>query len=50
MATVYSGNGTAALAIPPMSPGQFLAVSWTGATVGDTVAVNVIGTMDALTI
>lgn len=49
VATLYSGNGTAALAIPPMSPGQFLVVAWSGAHPGDTAAVNVIGTMDALT-
>lgn len=47
--TVYSGNGTVALAIPNMSPGQFLVIRWTGATSGDTAAANVIGTMDALT-
>jgi len=49
VATIYSGNGTAALAIPPMSPGQSLAVIWTGAAPGDTAAMNIIGTMDALT-
>jgi hypothetical protein len=48
VATLYSGNGTAALAIPPMTPGQFLVVAWSGAHPGDTAAVNVIGTMDAL--
>jgi hypothetical protein len=47
--TVYSGNGTVALAIPSMSPGQFLVVQWTGAKSGDTAAANIIGTMDALT-
>lgn len=47
--TVYTGNGTVALAIPPMSPGQALIASWTGAHPGDTVAFNAIGTMDALT-
>ena len=47
--TVYSGNGTVALAIPSMSPGQTLIVAWTGGTSGDTAAANVIGTMDALT-
>ena len=47
--TVYSGNGTVALAIPDMSPGQTLIISWTGAKSGDTAAANVIGTMDALT-
>lgn len=46
--TLYSGNGTLALAIPPMQPGQYLVVVWTGANNGDTAAVNVIGTMDAL--
>lgn len=49
VATVFSGNGTAALAIPDMTPGQFLVVAWTGATHGDTVSLNIIGTMDALT-
>ena len=49
VATVYTGNGTVALAIPDMSPGQTLIVAWAGATTGDTAAVNIIGTMDALT-
>ena len=43
------GNGTYALAIPSMTPGQFLVIVWTGAHNGDTAAANVIGTMDALT-
>lgn len=47
--TVYSGNGTVALAIPSMTPGQYLVIAWTGAHPGDTAAANVIGTMDALT-
>lgn len=47
--TVYSGNGTVALAIPSLSPGQYLVIAWTGAHPGDTAAANVIGTMDALT-
>jgi len=47
--TVYSGNGTVALAIPSMSPGQFLVIKWSGAHNGDIAAANVIGTMDALT-
>lgn len=42
------GNGVYALAIPPMTPGQYLIVVWTGGTNGDTAAANVIGTMDAL--
>jgi hypothetical protein len=44
-----AGNGTVALAVPPMQPGQVLIVTWTGATVGDTAGLNVVGTMDALT-
>ena len=48
VSTVYSGNGTVALAIPDMTPGQTLVVSWSGATPGDTAALNIIGTMDAL--
>lgn len=46
--TVFSGNGTIALALPPLSPGQYLIAIWTGATNGDVAAVNVVGTMDAL--
>jgi hypothetical protein len=46
--TVFSGNGTVALAIPSMTPGQVLIVSWTGANQGDQAAANMIGTMDAL--
>jgi hypothetical protein len=49
VASVFSGNGTAALAIPSMSPGQVLIVTWTGGHPGDTAAFNVIGSMDALT-
>ena len=46
---LFSGNGTVALAIPNMSPGQSLIVKWTGGHNGDIAACNVIGTMDALT-
>ena len=46
--TRYTGNGTVALAIPPMTPGQVLIISWSGGTTGDLAAANVIGTMDAL--
>jgi hypothetical protein len=49
MATVYSGNGTAALAIPSMQAGDLIIVTWTGAILGDTAAFNVTGLMDALT-
>lgn len=49
VATQYTGNGVVALAVPPMTPGQVLIVSWSGAHPGDTAALNIIGTMDALT-
>jgi hypothetical protein len=47
--TVFTGNGTVALAIPDMSPGQVLIVTWTNGHPGDTAAFNIVGTMDALT-
>lgn len=47
--TVFTGNGTVALAIPSMSPGQVLIVTWTNAHSGDTAAFNIVGSMDALT-
>lgn len=49
VASVFTGNGTAALAIPAMTPGQVLIITWTNAHPGDTAAFNVVGTMDALT-
>jgi hypothetical protein len=49
VASVFSGNGVAALAIPPMQPGEFVIVTWTGGHPGDTASMNVLGTMDALT-
>jgi hypothetical protein len=49
VATVFTGNGTVALAIPSMSPGQVLIVTWVNGHAGDTAAFNVIGSMDALT-
>lgn len=49
VASVFSGNGTVALAIPNMTPGQLLIVQWTGGHAGDTAAFNIIGTMDAIT-
>jgi streptogramin lyase len=45
---VYTGNGTAALALPNMTPGQVVTVIWTNAHPGDTAALNIIGTMNAL--
>lgn len=47
--TVYTGNGTVALAVPDMQPGDLVIVQWTGAHQGDVAAVNITGTMDALT-
>lgn len=47
--TVYTGNGTIALAVPDLQVGDQLIVSWSGAKPGDVAAVNIIGTMDALT-
>jgi len=49
VATVFSGNGTAAVAIPSMQPGEFIIVTWANGHVGDTASFNVIGTQDALT-
>jgi len=46
--SVFTGNGTVALAIPSMAPGQVLIVTWTNGHAGDTAAFNVVGTMDAL--
>jgi hypothetical protein len=48
-AAVFSGNGTAAVAIPAMQPGESVIVTWTNGHPGDTASFNVIGTMDALT-
>lgn len=42
------GAGTIAVAVPPMSPGQYLIFQWTGANPGDVASVNVIGTMDSV--
>jgi hypothetical protein len=46
---VFGGNGVVALAIPSMSPGQVLIVTWSNGHAGDTAAFNIVGTMDALT-
>jgi hypothetical protein len=44
-----AGADTVALAVPPLSPGQLLIVQWSGGNPGDACTVNVVGTMDALT-
>jgi len=48
VATVFTGNGTIGNVPAQMAPGQTFIVTWTGATPGDTVALNISGTMDAL--
>jgi hypothetical protein len=48
-ATVFSGNGTAAVAIPSMQPGENVIVTWVNGHAGDIASFNVIGTQDALT-
>jgi hypothetical protein len=47
--TAYpGGTGTIALAVPSMTPGQYLIFTWTGANDGDLASVNVIGTMSSV--
>jgi hypothetical protein len=43
------GLGTLAVAVPSMTPGQYLIGVWTGGNPGDVASINVIGTMDTLT-
>jgi hypothetical protein len=43
-----NGGGVLAAALPNIQPGQFLIAVWSGANSGDTAAMNVQGTMDAL--
>ena len=47
--SVFSGNGVAALAVPPMQAGDLVFVTWVNGHTGDVAALNIIGTMDALT-
>ena len=49
LGTLNPGTGVLGLAVPSMSPGQYLITVWTGGNPGDVAAVNVVGTMDALT-
>jgi hypothetical protein len=44
-----AGADTIALAVPPLTPGALIIVQWSGGKPGDSCTVNVIGTMDALT-
>jgi hypothetical protein len=48
VATLYTGNGIAALAVPNMQPGDLIIIQWTGGTPGSIASLNIIGTMDAL--
>ena len=50
LGTLLPGTGVLGLAVPSMSPGQYLIAVWSGGKNGDVAAVNVVGTMDALTI
>ncbi len=46
----YAGGGdTIGLTTPALTPGALLIAVWTGANQGDTVSLNIYGTMDALT-
>jgi len=44
------GGGLLGVAVPPLAPGQTLIAQWTGGNPGDVASINVIGTMDALTV
>jgi hypothetical protein len=48
IAQVFSGNGLVAQVPTLIMPGQTMIVTWTGAHAGDTAAINIVGTMDAL--
>jgi hypothetical protein len=48
-ATLFpGGTGTASLAIPSMTPGQYLIAVWSGGKSGDVCSINVSGTMDSV--
>jgi len=42
------GTGTLSLAIPSMTPGQYIIAIWAGAHAGDTATFNVVGVMDSV--
>jgi len=49
IATIFpAGLGTASLAIPSMTPGQYIIAVWSGAVSGDTATFNVVGVMDSV--
>lgn len=43
-----AGAGVASFALPSLTPGQYLIVTWAGGNSGDTATVNVIGTMSSV--
>jgi hypothetical protein len=49
LATLYpGGTGTASLAIPSMTPGQYVLAVWSGGKSGDVCSINIVGTMDSV--
>jgi hypothetical protein len=49
LATIFPGGyGTASLAVPSMTPGQYLIAQWSGGHAGDTCSMNITGTMDSV--
>ena len=49
VATLFPGGiGTASLAIPSMTPGQYIIAVWAGGHAGDVCSINVVGTMDSV--
>jgi len=48
-ATLFpGGTGTASLAIPSMTPGQYIIAVWSGGNSGDVCSINITGTMDSV--
>jgi hypothetical protein len=50
LTTIFGGNGLVGVALPPLQSGQYVIAQWSAANDGDTAAVNVAGTMDALSV
>ena len=49
VATLFpGGTGTASLAIPSMTPGQYIIAVWSGGHSGDVCSINIVGTMDSV--
>lgn len=48
LATVFSGNGLVAAALPSLTVGEFIIAVWTGVKAGDACALNVQGIMSTL--